>query len=147
MDLHSYLRTVLSRSTAHTIDLTGPFPTVRPRPPVIDLTSAPDPPLSQHMEIFLNLSDWEPHRPARRGAPRKLLNSLHCWKVRKHHSGVLVIKENQPLPPTCAICLEEFREGMVVRHLPCHHIYHKKCIDQWLTHNSCCPLDRRVLQE
>jgi hypothetical protein len=146
MDLQSYLRTVLNRASTHTIDLTGPLPTVRPGPEVIDLTSAPESPLSQHLEIFLSLEDWEPVQPAARRASHKTLSSLGCWKVRKTNPGVLVIKDNQRLPASCAICLEDFKEGMVVRYLPCRHVYHKKCIDQWLSHNSCCPLDRRILQ-
>lgn len=146
MDLQSYLRTVLNRASPHTIDLTGPVPAVPPPPEVIDLTASPEPLLSQYMEIFLSLAEWEPVRPARRGASHKTVNALGCWKVRKVEPGVLVIKESLRLPASCAICLEEFHEAMVVRHLPCRHIYHKKCIDQWLVHNSCCPLDRRGLQ-
>jgi len=146
MDLQSYLRNVLSSSSLHTIDLTGAHPTVQPRPEVIDLTASPEPPLSQHIQAFLSLVDWEPVRTSRRGASRKTINSLGCWKVRKLQSGLFVIRENQRLPQSCAICLEEFREAAVVRCLPCRHIYHKHCIDQWLSQNPRCPLDRRALQ-
>lgn len=146
MDLQSYLRNVLSSSSLPTIDLTGAHPTVRPRPEVIDLTASPEPPLSQHMQAFLSLVDWEPARSLKRGATRKTINSLGCWKVRKLPGGLLVIRENQRVPPSCAICLEEFHEAAVVRSLPCRHIYHKNCIDQWLCHNPRCPLDRRALQ-
>ncbi|KAJ1976966.1 hypothetical protein H4R34_003778 [Dimargaris verticillata] len=49
-----------------------------------------------------------------------------------------------PSSPTCAICLDAIIIGSTnthIRALPCHHIYHDDCIDQWLTTKSgCCPL-------
>ena len=41
----------------------------------------------------------------------------------------------------CAICLDEFENADRYRELPCHHVFHSKCIDPWLTKNSsCCPM-------
>ena len=44
--------------------------------------------------------------------------------------------------PTCAICLDDFVAGQSqVRELPCNHIYHPECVDNFLTENSSlCPL-------
>lgn len=39
----------------------------------------------------------------------------------------------------CAICIDNFEAGAVVRHLTCAHVYHKKCIDPWLTEKGTCP--------
>uniref|UniRef100_A0A7S4B5Z0 RING-type domain-containing protein n=1 Tax=Chrysotila carterae TaxID=13221 RepID=A0A7S4B5Z0_CHRCT len=42
----------------------------------------------------------------------------------------------------CCICLESFSFGDCVRRLPCKHIFHEHCIDEWLTHCSdICPED------
>jgi len=42
---------------------------------------------------------------------------------------------------TCSICTEDFVEGRNVRILPCHHIYHRRCIDPWLLDFAgTCPL-------
>mmetsp|Transcript_13888 Transcript_13888/g.28157 ORF Transcript_13888/g.28157 Transcript_13888/m.28157 type:complete len:319 (+) Transcript_13888:41-997(+) len=42
----------------------------------------------------------------------------------------------------CSICMESFVAGERVRRLPCRHIFHAECIDQWLTHRSnVCPDD------
>ncbi|XP_054819481.1 E3 ubiquitin-protein ligase At1g12760-like [Prosopis cineraria] len=57
-----------------------------------------------------------------------------------------------PLPPSpdshdhsqehdeCCICLAKYKEKEQVRELPCNHIFHQKCVDQWLRIISCCPL-------
>lgn len=49
--------------------------------------------------------------------------------------------------PTCAICLDDFvdKETMV-RELPCKHIYHPDCIDNFLRDNSSlCPLCKKTV--
>ena len=47
-------------------------------------------------------------------------------------------------PPAaeCSICLETFRDEEVVRRLTCGHVFHKRCVDQWLTKVAACPLCR-----
>mmetsp|Transcript_16887 Transcript_16887/g.23624 ORF Transcript_16887/g.23624 Transcript_16887/m.23624 type:complete len:280 (-) Transcript_16887:270-1109(-) len=48
---------------------------------------------------------------------------------------------------TCPVCLVELEEGEETRDLPCPHIFHKKCIDRWLTMRQTCPLCRtKVIQ-
>lgn len=44
--------------------------------------------------------------------------------------------------PQCHICLYEFEDRFtVIRELPCHHIFHPVCIDEFLTRNSSlCPM-------
>mmetsp|Transcript_9882 Transcript_9882/g.60223 ORF Transcript_9882/g.60223 Transcript_9882/m.60223 type:complete len:357 (-) Transcript_9882:3762-4832(-) len=39
----------------------------------------------------------------------------------------------------CSICIEEYQDGEKVRVLPCFHLFHKECIDFWLTtqHKTC----------
>lgn len=39
----------------------------------------------------------------------------------------------------CVICMCEFTLGDMLRFLPCMHIYHKDCIDDWLMRSFTCP--------
>jgi len=41
---------------------------------------------------------------------------------------------------TCVVCLVEFEQRHLLRHLPCGHKFHKHCIDKWLRRNKTCPL-------
>jgi len=43
---------------------------------------------------------------------------------------------------TCSICLESFSVGQHTRRLPCSHVFHANCIDEWLSGSSnLCPED------
>ncbi|EDW99307.1 RING finger protein 11 isoform X1 [Drosophila yakuba] len=39
----------------------------------------------------------------------------------------------------CVICMAEFCINDAVRYLPCMHIYHVNCIDDWLLRSLTCP--------
>ncbi|KAH6657409.1 hypothetical protein BKA67DRAFT_188325 [Truncatella angustata] len=44
---------------------------------------------------------------------------------------------------SCPICTEDFSDGVDLRKLPCSHLYHPRCIDQWLRDfGVTCPLCR-----
>lgn len=47
----------------------------------------------------------------------------------------------------CPVCLSEFQQGQEIRLLPaCKHVYHRKCLDQWLDYqHMTCPLCRTSL--
>lgn len=43
----------------------------------------------------------------------------------------------------CAICHDVFVNGQHMRRLRCNHVFHKRCVDRWLTEQrSTCPLCR-----
>uniref|UniRef100_A0A1D1Z3B5 E3 ubiquitin-protein ligase RING1-like n=1 Tax=Anthurium amnicola TaxID=1678845 RepID=A0A1D1Z3B5_9ARAE len=42
----------------------------------------------------------------------------------------------------CVVCLEEFKAGDFLVHLPCAHRFHWRCVVPWLENNSHCPCCR-----
>lgn len=42
----------------------------------------------------------------------------------------------------CTICLEEFNNDEEIVKLKCNHLFHLKCIDDWIEKNQSCPLCR-----
>uniref|UniRef100_A0A8C4VXF9 RING-type domain-containing protein n=1 Tax=Gopherus evgoodei TaxID=1825980 RepID=A0A8C4VXF9_9SAUR len=74
----------------------------------------------------------------------------HIWRKRRNP-----LREEQGKEPStsmfnrgakyteCAICLEMYEKGDMLKILSCSHAYHGKCIDLWLltqTRNKTCPL-------
>ncbi|CAA7409089.1 unnamed protein product [Spirodela intermedia] len=54
--------------------------------------------------------------------------------------------ETLPEGTTCAVCLQDFKNGESTKRLPvCCHLYHAACIDEWLLRHRSCPLCRRNL--
>lgn len=52
------------------------------------------------------------------------------------------------LDAECVICLSDFAPGDRLRLLPkCHHGFHVRCIDKWLSSHSSCPKCRHCLIE
>lgn len=47
----------------------------------------------------------------------------------------------------CSVCMEDFEEKDVQRRLPCKHIYHVCCADQWLIQQNACPCCRKPITE
>ena len=40
----------------------------------------------------------------------------------------------------CVICLEDMGKNQELILIKCSHIYHKKCLEDWISKNSICPL-------
>lgn len=40
----------------------------------------------------------------------------------------------------CMVCLSAFEQGDEVRKLPCNHVFHATCIDEWLRRCTDCPI-------
>ena len=49
---------------------------------------------------------------------------------------------------TCAICLDGWESGQEVHSFsPCNHLFHAKCIADWLRHRDTCPICRASWKE
>mmetsp|Transcript_19492 Transcript_19492/g.22144 ORF Transcript_19492/g.22144 Transcript_19492/m.22144 type:complete len:444 (-) Transcript_19492:562-1893(-) len=45
----------------------------------------------------------------------------------------------------CTICQYDLNRGSVVRTLPCAHLYHRDCVDEWLKIEKTCPVCMREI--
>lgn len=92
-------------------------------------------------------------RVARQELLESILRQLQELQIDLHLQVPLGRDETNKLPikpyfkgeknncDSCAICVDEFREGESLRWLPCEHSFHPQCIDEWLTnHSALCPL-------
>lgn len=52
------------------------------------------------------------------------------------------IGEEEEEKSECAICLEEWGVGGTAKEMPCHHRFHKECIEKWLGIHGSCPVCR-----
>lgn len=41
---------------------------------------------------------------------------------------------------TCSICLEDMKYNDICMIISCSHIYHKECLQLWMSKKSICPL-------
>lgn len=55
----------------------------------------------------------------------------HAYRPAAHH-----------LDDKCTICLSIFEINSDCRRLPCMHLFHMECVDQWLSTNKHCPICR-----
>eukprot|EP00741_Cyanophora_paradoxa_P018388 tig00000204_g17754.t1 len=77
--------------------------------------------------------------PPPQGLPRQVIHVFPAYPFREGSMP----KENA----TCSVCLGDYTEGEQVRMLPCLHVYHVACIDEWLSNHTTCPLCKRDLTE
>lgn len=43
----------------------------------------------------------------------------------------------------CPICLEKIKVRQHILHLPCSHVYHRKCLETWFQRSRKCPTCRK----
>lgn len=60
----------------------------------------------------------------------------------KYFNFVKIIYNSESSTECCAICQCEYTDHEHVRILKCKHMYHKKCIDKWLSFSDSCPMCR-----
>ncbi|XP_066891675.1 RING finger protein 150 isoform X2 [Kogia breviceps] len=67
-------------------------------------------------------------------AAKKAISKLQVRTIKKGD------KETEPDFDNCAVCIEGYKPGDVVRILPCRHLFHKSCVDPWLLDHRTCPM-------
>ncbi|XP_036444316.1 E3 ubiquitin-protein ligase RNF165 isoform X3 [Colossoma macropomum] len=71
----------------------------------------------------------------------------HKYKKRKPVEMKLCEDEEESdVDEKCTICLSMLEDGEDVRRLPCMHLFHQACVDQWLATSRKCPICRVDIQ-
>ncbi|XP_015899589.3 receptor homology region, transmembrane domain- and RING domain-containing protein 1 isoform X2 [Ziziphus jujuba] len=71
----------------------------------------------------------------------KMVEALPCFVFSSAHLSDLHAGE------TCAICLEDYKDGEILKVLPCQHEFHSSCVDSWLTKwGTFCPVCKRDMR-
>ncbi|NXU81169.1 RN165 ligase, partial [Oreotrochilus melanogaster] len=68
----------------------------------------------------------------------------HKYKKRRPQEGKAEQEdgEESDTDEKCTICLSMLEDGEDVRRLPCMHLFHQVCVDQWLATSKKCPICR-----
>lgn len=104
--------------------------------PVSDLTNFPHSP--RYMHEYMRIVEQR-RWPVNRGASQTTIErNTFPHKYKK----VQKCADPDDNIEKCTICLSEFEENEDVRRLPCMHLFHIECVDQWLTTNKRCPICR-----
>ncbi|KAJ6762057.1 hypothetical protein OIU74_024687 [Salix koriyanagi] len=74
-----------------------------------------------------------------RGASMSTMN-----KMKKESFCMKEMQEDgdESCSDSCVVCLEKFSARVELTRLPCKHIFHEKCIFDWLKKSTACPLCR-----
>jgi len=95
---------------------------------------------------FKHDPDWrqEPHRQKRRSSMRELkqkVTRLPSWRIMDDKARLTNL-------PLCFLCNSPWVYGDSIVRLPCKHLFHRKCISEWLKKAVSCPLCKMsVLQD
>eukprot|EP00928_Gymnodinium_smaydae_P057631 TRINITY_DN4084_c0_g1_i1.p1 TRINITY_DN4084_c0_g1~~TRINITY_DN4084_c0_g1_i1.p1 ORF type:complete len:466 (+),score=92.11 TRINITY_DN4084_c0_g1_i1:114-1511(+) len=68
----------------------------------------------------------------RRGLSTEAINSVDKYRWGEG--------EGSEAQAQCMVCLSDFSHGEEVRRLPCRHVFHAGCIDEWLRRCQECPI-------
>ncbi|KAI9171647.1 RING finger protein [Paramyrothecium foliicola] len=87
---------------------------------------------------------------SRRPTLRSTTSDTVCPSIRSKRSSLAVGAGDNTATndqPECQICLVEFEHrSTIIRNLPCDHIFHPECIDEFLTQNSSlCPICKHCM--
>ncbi|KAF9378622.1 E3 ubiquitin-protein ligase znrf3 [Podila verticillata] len=57
-----------------------------------------------------------------------------------HEPSPLPVNGADQTAMSCTICLCEYEPDDLLRQMPCQHLFHKECVDEWLKLKRTCPL-------
>ncbi|CDP18533.1 unnamed protein product [Coffea canephora] len=88
-------------------------------------------------QLIQQLAENDPNRYGTPPASKTAVKGLPDVKV---DEGMMKSELAQ-----CAVCKDDFELGVLVKQMPCKHVYHKDCILPWLELHNSCPVCRYEL--
>eukprot|EP00397_Hematodinium_sp_SG-2012_P015044 GEMP01015315.1.p1 GENE.GEMP01015315.1~~GEMP01015315.1.p1 ORF type:complete len:467 (+),score=91.94 GEMP01015315.1:53-1402(+) len=94
-------------------------------------------------DVYERLMDVQEMLAARRGMANDVIEQIEHYEWKPQEG------EEENGQKQCMVCLSDFEADEAVRKLPCTHVFHCNCIDEWLRRCTDCPIckmniDRRV---
>ena len=75
----------------------------------------------------------------------KSKSTIECCK--KFIMTERYIKNDNSFNPTCIICINEIVKGASCLKISCGHIFHFKCVEEWLVKENKCPTCRYQIKK
>ncbi|KAL1192615.1 E3 ubiquitin-protein ligase RING1-like [Cardamine amara subsp. amara] len=88
-------------------------------------------------DLIQQLAEDDPNRYGTPPASKSAIDALPTVKVTK---DMLQSEMNQ-----CAVCMDEFEDGIETKQMPCKHFFHHDCLLPWLQLHNSCPVCRHEL--
>lgn len=95
--------------------------------------------MSARLEHYMRVVDQRRMTHISCGATQESIES-HTFPHK--YKRVKKVENAEESVEKCTICLSEFEDSESVRRLPCMHLFHVDCVDQWLCTNKRCPICR-----
>ncbi|EOY01991.1 Zinc finger-like protein [Theobroma cacao] len=80
--------------------------------------------------------------PAKESSVKKMLKRVRVEAVECDQKVEEKIKRGRLEAENCVICLEELKVGSEASRMPCSHIFHGDCLEEWLKQSHYCPVCR-----
>jgi hypothetical protein len=80
----------------------------------------------------------------------EVLSMIECVHLNDKNIEELVPFNNEDNErDVCCICMLPFQVNENIKLMPCNrkHIFHRACIDKWLSHNKACPTCRKEINK
>ncbi|XP_017763686.1 PREDICTED: E3 ubiquitin-protein ligase arkadia-A-like isoform X6 [Eufriesea mexicana] len=95
--------------------------------------------VSAQLQNYMRLVDLRRMAHISCGATQE---SIESHTFRHKYKREKKVENSEDAVEKCTICLSEFEDCESVRRLPCMHLFHIDCVDQWLCTNKRCPICR-----